>query len=320
MLTPVARLKTRTTLVEVSEGLLPEPIEAVTRLQRPSISLLMQGQGHLSEAAYLDDGPCRLSKVGRVLFMPPDRDVLGRGTSGKLRVVSCSFDRAYCESIVGSLANLSRAQLLSCFDVQSAFLPAALSRVMAEAMQPGFVSDALVESLGHAMLVEWSHAVMSRRSESAREERLTVRHRKIIDDYLAGLSCEAPSVADLAAACGWSERYFAKVFREHTGQSIGRYVKAVQLAKAQTYLLETDLPLKDIAFRLGFRTPSNFSVAFHAGTGETPGRFRTLNRGPAGRRANSFQLSGLQLTSFKPARPRTQGERIGNQKNLPVGK
>jgi AraC family transcriptional regulator len=278
MMTAIASLQTRTTRVEVSEALLSEPVEAVTRLDQPAISLLLRSPGSSTEAAYLDDGPRRPTRMGHVIFMPPDRQVFGRGQGGKLRVVSCVFDRAYCESVVGSLANLSHSQLQRCFDVPSTFLPAALSRLMTEAMAPGFVSEALVESLGHSMLVEWSHAVLSRPAETPAKGRLSLRHRKIIDDYLDGLSCQAPSVAALAAACGWSERYFAKVFREHRGQSIGQYLKAVQLAKAQSYLLDTDLPLKDIAFRLGFRTPSNFSVAFRAGVGETPGRFRMLNR------------------------------------------
>ena len=298
MLSPIASLQTSTTFVQVSEANYAEPAEAITRLENPTVSLMVYGPGYTAEAAYLDDGRRRLKKVGRVLFMPPGREVFGRGTRGKLRVVSCSFDRAYCERVVGSLEHLTHSQLLSCFDVPSTFLPAVLSRLMTEAMQPGFVSEPLVESLGHSILTEWSHAVMSQRTEITGKQRLTMRHRRIIDQYLANLSCEAPSVAALATACGWSERYFAKVFREHTGQSISRYLQAVQLAKAQAYLLETDLPLKEIAFQLGFRTPSNFSVAFRAGTGETPGRFRALHQVSALRRPQNLALSGHSLTSL----------------------
>ena len=219
----------------------------------------------------------KLSKVGRVIFTPPDRDVLGRGTPGKMRVVSCSFDRPYCERIVGSLDALSKTQLLSCLNVQSALLPALFSRLMTEALHPDFVSTAVVESLGQAMLVEWSHAVLSQEEKYGRG-RLLPRHFKIIDEYLAALSGQAPSVSDIAAACGFSERYFAKLFREQTHQTIGHFLKSAQISKAQSYLLQTELPLKEIAHRLGFSTPANFSDAFRAATGETPGRFRATNR------------------------------------------
>jgi AraC family transcriptional regulator len=85
-------------------------------------------------------------------------------------------------------------------------------------------------------------------------------------------------VSRQSRARGLSERYFSKLFREHTGQSIGQYLKAVQISKAQSYLLQTDLPLKEIAYRLGFSRPSHFSDAFRASTGETPGRFRSIKR------------------------------------------
>jgi AraC family transcriptional regulator len=74
-----------------------------------------------------------------------------------------------------------------------------------------------------------------------------------------------------------SERYFSKLFREQTGCSVAQYIKSVQLNKAKAYLLETDLPLKEIAHRLGFSTPANFSSAFRAATGSTPGQFRNLS-------------------------------------------
>ena len=282
MLKPIAALQTPTTRVEVSEACWARPVEVVSKLDRPTMCLLVSSPGYLAEGAFLDAQSQRISKVGQVIFTPPDREVLGRGTPGTMRVVACSFERSYCENIVGPLGALSSSQLRNCLNVQSPLLPALLRRLMTEALHPGFVSDAVLESVGQAMLVEWSHVVLSEEAEQARG-RLMPRHLEIIDDYLEALTGRAPSVAAIARACGFSERYFSKLFREHTGQSIGQYLKAAQISKAQSYLLQTDLPLKEIAHRLGFRRPSNFSDAFRASTGETPGRFRSLNcatRGP----------------------------------------
>jgi AraC family transcriptional regulator len=49
----------------------------------------------------------------------------------------------------------------------------------------------------------------------------------------------------------------------------------VQITKAKTYLLETNLPLKEIAYRLGFSSAANFSSAFRLATGSSPGQFRS---------------------------------------------
>ena len=278
MLRPIAALKTPTTCVEVSDGHWTQSTEVISTVRRPMICLLMFGAGYSAEGAFLDGTARQLCRVGRVIFAPPDRELLGRGPPGMMRVVACSFDRSYCDRVVGSLDALSKAQLVSCLDVRSALLPALLTRLMTEALHPGFVSAALVESLGQAMLVEWSHTVLSQEPGSERA-RLTGRHFRIIEDYLAALTGEPPSVCALAQACGFSERYFAKLFRAQTNQSIGQYLKSAQILKAQTYLLQTDLPLKEIAHRLGFSGPSSFSDAFRSATGATPGHFRSVNRG-----------------------------------------
>ena len=111
--------------------------------------------------------------------------------------------------------------------------------------------------------------------------RLTPRHFGIIDEYVSELKYATPSVAAVAKACGLSERYFAKLFRQQTQQSIGQYFKSVQVFKARTYLADSDLPLKEIASRLGFSAASNFSAAFRAATGVAPRQFRSAHRSDA---------------------------------------
>jgi AraC family transcriptional regulator len=282
MLRAIATLSTPTTHIEVSEGLWTEPMEYVTNLDRPAMSLLI-GLESGGEATFID-GPVRTcGRVGRVVFTPPDREVVAQSAPGKMRVVSCSFDRNHSERIFGSFDKLSRSQLLSCLDVHSTLLPVMLSRLMAETLHPGFVSAAVADSFAEAMLAEWSHTVLSREPTTRQRARLLPRHFKAIEEYLAGLSGETPNVSAVAAACGFSDRYFSKLFREQTNQSIGQYLRSAQIAKAQAYLLQTDLPLKEIAHRLGFKTPANFSDAFRAATGDTPGRFRSSNRVRRGR-------------------------------------
>jgi AraC family transcriptional regulator len=257
MLRPIATLSTPTTHIEVSEGLWTEPMEYVTHLDRPAMSLLI-GLAPAGEATFIE-GPLRTcGRVGRVVFTPPDREVVAQSAPGRMRVVSCSFDRSRSERIFGSFDKLSRSQLVNCLDVNSPLLPAMLARLMSETLHPGFVSAVIADSFAEAMLAEWSHTILSQEPANRQRARLLPRHFKAIEEYLAGLSGEAPSVSAVAAACGFSDRYFAKLFREQTNQSIGHYLRSAQIAKAQA--------------------PANFSDAFRAATGDTPGRFRSDNR------------------------------------------
>lgn len=278
MLNPIASLQTPSIEVQVSDFSWKRATETKMSVNRPAITLLLTGSKNHIEASYHGTHRRGLQQIGRVVFTPPDTQVFGRTRKpGKLRLVSCYYERAHSDGIIDSLIDLSQSQPQGCLSVPSALLPALMTRLMAEALSPGFMSTALVEALGRAVLLECTHALLSEDQHQDRGK-LTPRHFRIIDEYLHELNHQAPSVTALAQACGFSERYFAKLFREQTKQSIGQYLRSAQIAKAQSYLTETELPLKEIAARLGFSAASNFSIAFRTVTGVTPGHFRLVNR------------------------------------------
>jgi len=271
----VATLQSGTTHVEVSEVVWHEPTSLTFMPHRPGFSAVMASSSTV-DYGYVGD-EIRQSKPGSVLFLLPGREICASFPVGRLRTVTCTFEPSYAENIIGSFTDISAARVLDSLDIRSPLIAAIMQRLMHEALFPGPLSDAVAESFGHSMLVECAHWLSVDESVPDAKRRLTARHFSIVEEYLAGLSGELPSVAALAAACGLSERYFAKLFREQTGCSVAQYLKSAQLTKAKALLLETAFPLKEIAHRLGFSTPANFSAAFRAATGTTPGQFRKLD-------------------------------------------
>lgn len=239
---------------------------------RPGFSSLVSTSSSLIEYGYGREA-LKLGQHGRVMFMLPGKVVRSQQSPGTTRSVTCSFDPEYAESILGPLEQLSPAQVSAALDVRSSLISALLLRLMHEALYPGLLQEAVVESFGQALLVECAHWLAMDASAADVSGKLTARHLSIVEDLLVP-SGAAPTVAELAAACGFSERYFAKLFRETMKCSIGQYIKSMQIMKAKSYLLETDLPLKEIAYRLGFSTPANFSSAFRVATDSSPGQFR----------------------------------------------
>lgn len=67
-------------------------------------------------------------------------------------------------------------------------------------------------------------------------------------------------------------------FKEQTGYSPKQYLLHMRLTNAKRLLLETDLPVNDLAYRTGFRDVSNFIRSFRAEYGTTPHRFRAAAR------------------------------------------
>jgi AraC family transcriptional regulator len=270
----VAVLQGDNAYVEVSEVSFVSPITLSFTPHRPGFTLLSSASSVLSIEYGYGNGDRQGARLENVLFMLPGREITGDLSAGTFRTVTCSFDPHYAERILGPFEMISAQQLMRALDMKSSLIGCILLRLMNEAIFPGPISTLIVESLGNALLVECKHWLLLATDERDREGKLAARHIEIIESHLSNSAAGAPTVTEIAAACGFSDRHFARLFREKFGCSISQYLKSAQIAKAKAYLLETDLPLKEIAYRMGFSSLSNFSFAFRAATGVTPGQFR----------------------------------------------
>jgi AraC family transcriptional regulator len=91
-----------------------------------------------------------------------------------------------------------------------------------------------------------------------------------IEDRLA----EDISLEELANAAGLSAFHFARAFKAATGQSPLQYVIALRMTRAQVLLRSSQLPVAEIAYRVGYEDVSRFGQHFKRHTGATPGAFR----------------------------------------------
>ncbi len=90
---------------------------------------------------------------------------------------------------------------------------------------------------------------------------------------------EPLTVADLAADAGWAPRTFARRFVAETGHTPLRWLIAQRLLEGRRLLENTDLPVDEVATRIGFGTAANFRVHFARDTGTTPTSYRSAFRG-----------------------------------------
>ena len=87
-------------------------------------------------------------------------------------------------------------------------------------------------------------------------------------------ACEGIDVAEVAQRVGLSRTTLKRHFQAILKRSVFDEIVAVQLKRAQELLADTDLPLKLIARRTGFRHASSMAAAFKSRTGITPGEYR----------------------------------------------
>jgi AraC-like DNA-binding protein len=71
-----------------------------------------------------------------------------------------------------------------------------------------------------------------------------------------------------------SRFYFARFFKQRTGQTFCAFLSSVRLSHAKEMLLKTDLSIINIARDCGFSSLSTFFRIFKAETGYTPSQYR----------------------------------------------
>ena len=91
--------------------------------------------------------------------------------------------------------------------------------------------------------------------------------------------CEEKLDGDLRASvlcqiAGMSERDFIRKFRQETHQTVGEYVAAVRLDAACRLLTDTELSLKEVVRKCGFRSVAALRRAFVARIGVPPREYR----------------------------------------------
>jgi len=68
--------------------------------------------------------------------------------------------------------------------------------------------------------------------------------------------------------------YFSRIFKQVTGYTFGEYVTRVRLEEAKRLLRETDLPIAEVARRVGYQNPGYFSGIFRRHLGISPSEYR----------------------------------------------
>ncbi len=99
------------------------------------------------------------------------------------------------------------------------------------------------------------------------------RLREHTDAHLGG----AIRIADLAACVGLSEGHFHRAFRATTGRTPLAFIQQRRVEAAIRRLTTGTASVTEIAFELGFGSPTHFARVFRSHTGRNPADFRRLH-------------------------------------------
>lgn len=86
-----------------------------------------------------------------------------------------------------------------------------------------------------------------------------------------------PGVKTFAGQLHLSPNYLSDLLQKFTGKTTQEHIHLQLIDKAKTLLWSTQMPVSEIAYKLGFENPPHFTRLFKQKTGYSPTGFRNLN-------------------------------------------
>ncbi|MES2149608.1 MAG: GlxA family transcriptional regulator [Pseudomonadota bacterium] len=102
------------------------------------------------------------------------------------------------------------------------------------------------------------------------EDSIVSRVIKYVTEHIS----EALNIEDIADAVGISRRTFSRTFAKHAKVTPSIFVEQLRINFARKLLEETDVPLKTVAFRCGFRNATHMRMIFSRQLDTTPKQYR----------------------------------------------
>lgn len=110
------------------------------------------------------------------------------------------------------------------------------------------------------------------------KERLRSQHTELSADMTAHIQTAYMqpdlSLTTVSSRFGMSEVYLSQFFKEHVGINFSDYVEQIRMDHAKTMLAETELPIQQIAGRVGYNSLNTFCRAFKRLNGVSATSFR----------------------------------------------
>ncbi len=251
------------------------------------------------ELHYVLQGSCTLQssqksyliRPGHVLLIPPRIYHHFKSTEERLQKIDIAFELENSptgqESSSVQIFDLFRKD--GCIDLdihgeefdmlRNAILY--VGSVIDEEREHTFLGREQLRVMSNVILVEL-YSVFSSRTEEKNERDDVVDSRvHKIESFIANHYNDKDTCEDLAEQLHVSQRQLTRIIRQLYNMSFREKVNEMRLQNAVELLERTDLSIAEIAERLGYSSPSNFSLFIKKQTGRTPTAIRLNENRPA---------------------------------------
>lgn len=95
-----------------------------------------------------------------------------------------------------------------------------------------------------------------------------------VSEYIAANYMQPIRLKEVAETMSFSEGHFTRMFRKEFGMTFVQYLTEYRIQRSQELLADTNIPIEQIAFRVGINSYSYFCTCFKRLCGVSPGAYR----------------------------------------------
>ena len=137
-----------------------------------------------------------------------------------------------------------------------------------------FVKD--MEELSGDDLIEWAFKTFITITGYVRPK-TTIDYSndivRITHEYLEAHYADEITLEDVAEQVNISPQYFSKLIKKNTGFNFTEWLSMIRIQKAKELLTNTNLTVKEVCFKVGYKDPNYFSRIFKKRMGMTPSEY-----------------------------------------------
>ena len=135
-------------------------------------------------------------------------------------------------------------------------------------------------AIGNVLISDFESAVFEmfdglvRYSEGAKTRPHGYVRMQRVKRFIEAHAFETTSLREMAGCVNISPFTLLRRFKEHTGQTPGKYISSLRLARAKQLLADRRLSIREVGERVGINDQQYFSRWFHKAAGTSPSSFR----------------------------------------------
>jgi AraC family transcriptional regulator len=256
-----------------------QPYAALTQfahcLRRHTIALHVEGANTQMEMRH--NGGHRISRggtLGQVMFIPSGHRLEGWSDyPTKVRHVFVLLDTALIETELQKEGGFAVPDLPFNPDLKDGIIAARMQALHVELEIPGVLRRLYVESLS----CEIATCLVRRyaaKPPAPQRGGLSPRRLREVKEYIDSHLAREITLGELATIAGLSKAHFCRAFQTSVGVTSHRYIVRQRVEVAKRLLVESKLPIAEVALAAGFGDQSHFTKHFRSLLGTTPWRFR----------------------------------------------